>query len=172
MSDKTALPAEPTPELALTTTNGDELAIGGRGRWQLAVVYRGQHCPLCKKYLSTLNDLLDDFTAAGIEVAALSADPQERARQEADEEGWRFPVGTDLSQSQMRQLGLYVSAPRSAQETDRPFAEPGIFVTNPDGLLQIVDISNAPFARPDLKSLLDGLKFVMSKDYPIRGTGA
>ncbi|WP_292456148.1 hypothetical protein [Methylibium sp.] len=40
---------------------------------------------------------------------------------------------------------------------------------NPAGDTQIIDISNAPFARPDLKSLLKGIQFVMSNDYPIRG---
>ncbi len=29
--------------------------------------------------------------------------------------------------------------------------------------------ANAPYARPDLKSLLKGLQLVMSKNYPIRG---
>ena len=33
----------------------------------------------------------------------------------------------------MQALGLYVSTPRSPQETDRPFAEPGLFLINPDG---------------------------------------
>jgi hypothetical protein len=64
--------------------------------------------------------------------------------------GWRFPVAYGLSPDQMRTLGLYISEPRSAQETDRPFAEPGLFVVNPEGKVQIVEISNAPFARPDL----------------------
>jgi len=34
----------------------------------------------------------------------------------------------------------------------------------------IPHVSNARFARPDLASLLDGLKFIQDKDYPIRGT--
>jgi hypothetical protein len=79
-------------------------------------------------------------------------------------------VGYDLSIDDMRTLGLYVSNPRSPQETDRPFAEPGLFVINPQGDAQIIDISNAPFARPELKSLLNGLRFVISKQYPIRGS--
>jgi hypothetical protein len=44
-----------------------------------------------------------------------------------------------------------------------------LFVLNAQGEVQIVDLSNAPFARPDLKALLKGIQFVMSKDYPIRG---
>ncbi len=70
----------------------------------------------------------------------------------------------------MKTLGLYVSSPRSPEETDRPFAEPATFVIDPEGALHIIDISNAPFSRPDLEGLLNGLKFIRENDYPIRGT--
>jgi hypothetical protein len=67
-------------------------------------------------------------------------------------------------------LGLYISEPRSPQETDRPFAEPGLFVINPKGRVQIADISHAPFARPDLSGILNGIKVIQERNYPIRGT--
>jgi hypothetical protein len=70
----------------------------------------------------------------------------------------------------MKTLGLYISDPRSPQETDRPFSEPGLFVINADGAVQIVDVSNAPFARPELKGVANGIKFVRGNDYPVRGT--
>jgi len=70
----------------------------------------------------------------------------------------------------MNTLGLYISEPRSEKETDHPFAEPGVFVVNADGEIQIVDISNAPFARPELEALANGLAFIRKNDYPIRGT--
>lgn len=138
--------------------------------WQLLVIYRGKHCPLCKKYLATLNGMLGAFKAANIDVAVLSTDSLEKARTEAEECCWNFPVGYDLTVEQAKQLGLYVSSPRSPQETDQPFAEPGIFVINPNGQVQIVDVSNAPFTRPDLQSLLEGLCFVIENNYPVRGT--
>jgi peroxiredoxin len=172
MVDHRLAPGKPMPKISLPSTDGGTVELGGEGRWQLAVVYRGRHCPLCRKYLKTLDGLLEEFRQAGIDVVAVSGDPQQRAQEEATEEGLHFPVACELSPDQMRELGLYVSQPRSPQETDRPFAEPGVFVTNPDGLLQIVDISNAPFARPDLQGLLNGLKFIQEKDYPIRGTAA
>ncbi len=146
-----------------------KLAPTGAG-WRLLVVYRGKHCPLCKKYLATLNQMLDEFESSGIKVAVVSADPRDKAEAEAAEEHWRFPVAYDMTVPQMRDLGLYISEPRSAQETDRPFAEPALFAINPEGKLQVVDVSNAPFARPDLGSLLAGLKFIQEKNYPIRGT--
>jgi hypothetical protein len=34
----------------------------------------------------------------------------------------------------------------------------------------LVDISNGPAARPDLKELLDGMIFNITNDRPVRGT--
>lgn len=79
-------------------------------------------------------------------------------------------IAYDLSPEQMQSLGLYVSEPRSPEETDRLFAEPGLYLVNPEGRAQIVDISNAPFSRPDLKGVLRGLRFIQENDYPIKGT--
>lgn len=158
------------PALDWPAVGGDRVnPVAGDG-WRLLVIYRGRHCPLCKKYLATLNEMLADFKAANIDVSVLSTDGEEKARTESEECGWRFPVGYDLTVEQAKQLGLYVSSPRSAQETDQPFAEPGVFFINPKDEVQIIDVSNAPFARPDLRSLLDGLCFVIEKDYPVRGT--
>jgi peroxiredoxin len=163
-------PGTPMPAFRVRGVSGEELSIGRADNWELVVVYRGKHCPLCSRYLSTLNRLLDDFRSLGIRVIALSADPREKAESQAAEESWRFPIGYDLTVDQMRLLGLYVSAPRSPKETDRPFSEPGLFLVNPQGRLHVVDVSNAPFARPDLQTLLDGLRFLLANDYPVRGT--
>jgi peroxiredoxin len=173
MSTTTRIAAgSPFPTMTWPLASGGDLTLAGDKGWRLLVVYRGKHCPLCKKYLATLNDKLQEFEAAGIKVAAVSADPREKAETEVKEEGWRFPVAYDMSLEQMRELGLYISDPRSPQETDWPFAEPAIFAINPDGNVQVVDISNAPFSRPDLASLLSGLKFIQEKQYPVRGTKA
>jgi peroxiredoxin len=160
----------PFPALSWLQIGGGAVDPQKAQGWRLLVVYRGKHCPLCKKYFKGLDGLLDDFKAAGISVMAVSADPKEKAQADVSEQGWRFPVGYGLTTDEMRQLGLYISEPRSPQETDRPFSEPGLFAINPDGKIQIVDISNAPFSRPDLASILQGLKFVQEKRYPIRGT--
>lgn len=71
----------------------------------------------------------------------------------------------------MGTLGLYIFDPRSEKETNHPFAEPGLFVINVEGKIQIIDISSAPFARPELKALADGLAFIRDPEnnYPIRG---
>lgn len=160
------------PSLPFATVGGADTDLASMPGWRLLAVYRGKHCPLCKKYFKTLNGMLGDLKASGVSVLAVSADPKEKAEADVAGEGWQFPVGYGLTIDQMRTLGLYISEPRSPQETDRPFAEPGLFVVNPEGRVQIVDISNAPFARPDLASILMGIKLVQERNYPIRGTMA
>lgn len=163
------------PALTVPQLGGGTLALGTPADdhdWQLVVVYRGKHCPMCTNYLKELNALLAEFNALGIEVVAVSADTAEKAADHMASVRPDFRLGYDMTIEQMHQLGLYVSHPRSDQETDRPFAEPGIFVINASGKLQVTDISNAPFARPDLKTLLSGLRFIRTPEnnYPIRGT--
>ena len=164
------------PEIIVSTLDGAKVALGQpnpeRGDWQLVVVYRGKHCPICKTYLTELNGLLDDFAAINVDVIAVSADPKDKATASASDIGYIGTIGYDLSLAQMAQLGVYISDPRSPEETDRPFAEPATFVVRDDGKVQIVDVSNAPFSRPALKGLLDGLTFIRKKDYPVRGTHA
>lgn len=166
---------DPFPRTIVPRVGGGELALGATDSgqtWQMIVVYRGKHCPICTRYLSELNEVMPELNRIGVDVVAVSADPEIRAAAQTQEAGTGYPVGHSLSIPQMRDLGLYISDPRSAGETDRPFAEPGLFVVNAEGNLQVVDISNAPFARPSLSSMVQGLKFIKDpqNDYPIRGT--
>lgn len=158
------------PSISFKTVGGGTTDINTLAGWRLLAVYRGKHCPLCKSYFKTLDGLLEEFKAAGVTVVAVSADPQEKADADVAEFGWRFPVGYGLTIDQMRTLGLYISEPRSPPETDRPFAEPGLFVVNPEGKAQIIDISNAPFSRPELTGILRGVKLIQERNYPVRGT--
>jgi len=160
------------PEIELPKVGGGMVSLGGSGSWQVIVVYRGRHCPLCKPYLKKLEELKPGFEGLGASVMAISADGQEKADADVADHGWTFEVGYDLALDDMASLGLYVSEPRSEKETDRPFAEPGFFLVRPDGRTQIVDISNAPFARTDLTSFVGYLKYIQENDYPVRGTRA
>ncbi|MCK0128859.1 redoxin domain-containing protein [Erythrobacter sp. F6033] len=170
-------PESPFPDIIVPLLSGGEIALGKAAKpenWQMVVVYRGKHCPLCTRYLNELEAVVPQLAELGVEVVAVSADPQERAMTHLAEIPHSFPVGFDLSIEQMQQLGLYISHPRSPEESDRPFAEPGLFVVNEEGHLQIVDLSNIPFARPDLNAMVQGIGFVRNpaNNYPIRGTFA
>ena len=162
------------PDIQLSSVDGERIVFGESPKsadWQLVIVYRGKHCPLCTKYLKQLKEMNQKFKDISTEVVVVSADPESKAREHTQAElNLPFRVGMDLSIDQMKTLGLYISDPRSPQETDRPFAEPATFVIRKDKKIQIIDISNAPFSRPDLESLYSGLKFIREKEYPVRGT--
>ena len=159
------------PELRFPKLGGGTLSVGGpRDVHTLFVVYRGKHCGRCKKYLDLLDKMAGDWEAAGFEIIVTSADPEEKAQADVAEFGWGFDLGYDLSEEQMRTLGVYISEPLSPEETDRRFAEPAVFCIRPDGVIQIVCLSNGPAARPDLAELLDGMQFNIAHNRPARGT--
>ncbi|WP_350656609.1 peroxiredoxin-like family protein [Psychrobacter sp. S1-30-MNA-CIBAN-0213] len=161
------------PNIDVQMLNGDMKSLGTPENghdWKLVVVYRGQHCPICTKYLNQLETVKASFAEAGVDIIAISGDSKEQLESHLEKLDINFPIAYGLTIEQMNTLGLYISDPRSEKETDHPFAEPGLFVVNADGEIQIVDISNAPFARPELETLANGLSFVRKNDYPIRGT--
>lgn len=161
------------PAFTLSLVGGGTVTLGQpqkKDNWQLVFIYRGQHCPVCKQYLTKLESLKDQFLATKAEIVAVSGDPEEKAVAMVESNGLTYPVAYGLSIEQMKELGLYISHPRSPQETDRPFAEPGMFAVNTEGKVQLIDISNTPFNRSDLVELVETVEWVQENDYPIRGT--
>ena len=165
------------PEIRVQGLDGvtvDASAILGDATWKMLVVYRGVHCPLCTKFLNKLEAYLPRLADAGVELAAVSADSADQLNRHLEKLDVSFPLYHGLTIEQMTALGLYVSVPRSAQETDHNFAEPGLFVINEDHQVQVVDISNNPFSRPALEDLVSGIEWIRNPEnnYPIRGTWA
>ncbi|WP_299298395.1 redoxin domain-containing protein [uncultured Tateyamaria sp.] len=170
-------PGAPFPSITVPQLGGGTLALGqpqGGHDWQLVVVYRGKHCPLCTRYLSELQSIVEPLAELGIDVVAVSADAEDRAAHQVAEAGVTLPVGYGLAVDQMRDLGLYVSGPRHGVDVEGPFAEPGLFVVGSAGDLRMVDISNVPFMRPQLSALVGGLRFMRGRpeDVPANGTFA
>lgn len=157
------------PRLGWDKVGGGRVVPGDESGWRLFVVYRGKHCPICRSYLGKINGMRSRFADLGVRVWAVSADPIERATEEAEEEGWSLDILTGLSEDDMRVLGLYISSPRSPKETDRDFSEPAMFLIRPDGIVHSVDVASAPFYRPELETLVNGIEFIQQNDYPVRG---
>ena len=143
----------------------------GDADWKMIVVYRGRHCPLCTKFLNRLAAYRKRLLDIGIDLAAVSADSKAQLEQHMQKLDVNFPLFFGLTLEQMQALGLYISVPRSEQETDHEFPEPGLFVINGERKVQVIDISNNPFSRPNLESLVSGLEWIRApeNDYPIRG---
>ena len=160
----------PMVPMTFSKLGGGEVTVGGqKDRWSILFVYRGRHCPRCKRYLNQLSNALADWTKH-MDVTVVSADTEDKALADQKEFGWVFDLCYGLSEAQMRDLGVYVSDPLSDAETTSRFAEPGTFALRPDGSLMLTDISNGPASRPDLVELLDGMVFNIENDRPVRGT--
>ncbi len=159
------------PSFALDRMGGGTVVIGGaRARWQLVVIYRGRHCHLAKPFFTRLNQMMADFAERNVDVVAISADRHDGAEADVKEFGWTFEVGYGLTIETMRTIGLYISEPRHAQESDGPHAEPALFALSPRGTAEIIDISNAPFSLPDLGGVLAGITFIQNRGYAAGGT--
>ncbi|WP_339724381.1 redoxin domain-containing protein [uncultured Paraglaciecola sp.] len=162
------------PTVEATLLDGTSVNLGkahSGADWQMLVVYRGKHCPLCVRYLNLLEAHQQSLKDIGVSVSAVSADSKAQLAENMEKLTITYPIAYGLTEQQMKQLGLYISLPRSENETDHNFAEPGLFVINEQGVLQAVNISNTPFLRPELDVVVRGLSFVRSQDdYPIRGT--
>jgi len=163
------------PKLTVTDLEENTIELGkisANADWKMVVVYRGKHCPLCTKYLNLLETYKEKIEANGVEIVAVSADSKEQLQEHLSALEVSFPLYYGLTIEQMQSLGLYISNPRSEKETDHQFAEPGLFVINDKGQVQVIDISNGPLARPEIGTLAAGLEFIKSPEnnYPIRGT--
>ncbi|MGB1239027.1 MAG: redoxin domain-containing protein [Pseudomonadales bacterium] len=168
-------PGSVFPTIALNTLEQQGVDITSKAEgcnWKLIVVYRGKHCPLCVKYLNALEQHREALRELQVDVAAVCADREEQLREFMPKLDINYPIHYGLSEAQMHELGLYVSSPRSEQENDHLYAEPGVFVVNEQGLLHIVNISNNPFIRPELSELVAGIAWLKNPEnnYPIRGT--
>jgi peroxiredoxin len=163
------------PVIELTDSHGEKISVASPhsgADWHMLVVYRGKHCPMCTRYLNEIEKKQAKFLELGISITAVSADSLQQLSEHQQQLNVSYPLAYGLTIEQMQQLGLYISAPRSAQETDHVFAEPGLFIINEKNELQVIDISNGPFVRPEIDVLLAGLDFIRNpqNNYPIRGT--
>jgi hypothetical protein len=123
-------------------------------------------------YLSKLNELTDMAEDGGVNVVAVSMDPENRATQTKSEwELANLDIAYGATADDVRNWWLYLST--AIKDTEIPqFAEPGLFWVRPDGRLYLIDISNMPWSRPDVEFLLSKVQFSMDSSYPARGTTA
>ncbi|MGX1848831.1 peroxiredoxin-like family protein [Streptomyces sp. NPDC055299] len=164
-------PGARMPDLSVPLAGGStwNLADQSPERFSLIVFYRGLHCPLCKAQLRELDRHQDELSQRGIEAIAISADTQERAEKTLSDWGIKhLPIGYGLTETTMREWGLYVS--RRVKDTEPElFNEPGLFLVRPDQTLFYTALNTMPFGRPRLDDLLAGIDFAINHNYPARG---
>ena len=164
-------PDSQVPNLAVETVGGGTWKLSEQApeNFTMLVFYRGLHCPVCKSYLQTLQSLLNAYEESGFSTIAISMNNETQATQTVSDWGVdQLTVGHSLSEADARAWGLYVSRAIKDVEADI-FCEPGLFWVRPDGRLYLADVSNMPWARPDLAFLQSKVAFAVDNGYPARG---
>ena len=169
-------PRKPVPSLEFDTVEGGHWSLASQKpqTFTMVVFYRGLHCPVCRKYTSELDGMIEEFNKRGVSTVITSTDSKERA--EEAKAKWGLPhltVGYGVQIEKAREWGLYISSGRGVTSTgvEEPplFAEPGLFLVKPDGTLYWASISTMPFARPHFDEMARAIDFALSKNYPARG---
>lgn len=164
-------PDTKVPPLSLPLVGGGDFTLNAAPpeNFTMVVFYRGLHCPVCKTYLEKLNGLAAGYADAGFDVVIASMNDAATAEQTAAT--WdigNLKVAHSLSEADARAWGLWISRSIKEPEAD-VFCEPGMAWVRPDGRLYMIDISNMPWARPDLEFLLSKVPMAVDKGYPARG---
>ena len=163
-------PADPFPSIEFNLmSGGTERLSDHAGQWIMLIVYRGYHCPRCKTYVARLHELADAYADRGVLLRLATTDPEPLVRRTIEENQWTLPVAHSLSLQESKQLTLYLTDHEEGYELDGQYAEPGLFLINPDGLTQVIATSNSPSVRPDLDVVLDGIIGTQDRNLPIRG---
>ena len=146
----------------------------------IIVFFRGKHCPICINYLADIESKYDDILNSGMRIVAASMDDAERTSRTAQAvsnklgnkvDSLRLPLAYGLTMEQAREWGLFLSSARDGSTEPSVFSEPGLFVLDSlSGKVFMASIQSAPFTRPDIGQLLDGLEYAVLNKYPARGT--
>jgi peroxiredoxin len=167
----TIKPRQPAPRLEVKLLDGSawRLEDARPAAFQMIVVYRGLHCPVCKTYLGDLEAKLPEFARRGVDVIAISTDSRERAERAKAEWGLaNLRIGCELSIADARAWDLFVS--RAIRDGEPPeFSEPGLFLVKPDGTLFFASRGSAPWGRPPFDQMLRGVDVVAERRMPARG---
>ena len=170
------MPRQPVPSLELPTLDGSEFRLADQRpqHFTMTVFYRGLHCPVCRRYVTELDGLIDEFVHRGVGLCVASSDTRDRAEQTQSSWGLnRVNLAYALDIEKAREWGLYISSSRGTtsagiQEPAR-FSEPGLFLIRPDQTLYWGAVSTMPFARPHFGEILSGIDFALKNNYPARG---
>ncbi|GAB4362619.1 MAG: peroxiredoxin-like family protein [Oricola sp.] len=167
-------PGQKAPALAFDTVAHGRYELGASavGNGTLLVFYRGGHCPICRAQLKELDDQIGDFAIRGIEIAALSGDSRERAKETVETmQIIRLPVGYGLDIRRARDdWGLFVSTAREGTDEPRFFNEPGHFWIAGDGTVVFSVIQSLPQIRPSANAILRAIDKIAASGAPPRGS--
>ena len=150
---------------------GGSWTLHGESTAQLHLIsfFRGAFCGYCTRFMQQLNGLHAEFAELGIDLAGVSVDSKDIANAWREDNGIdKISIGYGLSQEQIEACELFASR-ITRGGTEMYFAEPALWLVKPDGELYLNIQSSISCGRPDLESLIGGLKRLAAEGYTLRG---
>jgi peroxiredoxin len=116
--------------------------------WAVILFYRGHWCPYCRQQLQDFQGSLERFNAAGVQVIALSTDPEAEAQATVEKHGIQFSVGYGLDPVDTeKMLGTYLGE-------NGAFIQATGFVLRPGGRTVLAVYSSGAVGRLVAKDVL------------------
>lgn len=179
MSTFKLLPGTIAPALSFPLLSGETFTLSNHSNkpkqhFTIVIFYRGAFCPICMNYIKEIEEQYDRAMESGYEIILVSMDTKEKAEQSMKDIAKKVPIGYGLPIEMATDWGLYISNGRINTSEAEYFCEPGLFVLRPSEdnttIIYMTSIQSAPFTRPNINELIDGLNYVVQHQYPIRGT--
>lgn len=165
-------PQTQAPNLQVKLLGGETWTLKNQDpeNFSMLIFYRGLHCPICEKYLKTLDSLVEAYAEKGVDVIAISMDSEARARKARMkwELSEQLKIGYELDKETANNWGLYLSKAIKDYEPE-VFNEPGLFLIKPDNTIYFVTLNSTPWGRPHLASFVKVVDFINTSGYPARG---
>lgn len=146
---------QPAPDFQAQIARADDAPAGPvtrvslsdyRGKWLVFFWYPLDFTFVCPTEITALSDRYEEFTELGAEVLGASTDSvySHRAwlrtpRDQNGIAGVTFPILSDMTQSIARDYGVLIA--------EQGIALRGLFIIDPDGVLQYVTINNLNIGR-------------------------
>jgi len=151
------------------TVRLDDLTHKGK---VVLVFYRGQWCPYCNRYLSALQDSLQQITAKGASVIAISPEVAANVEKTIDKTKATFTIIPDkdyklsrlyktayavdaITLDKMKKYGIDMEAAHGNKEINLPV--PATYVIDQSGTIIFADFDPNYKHRPSVKNLLQAL---------------
>jgi peroxiredoxin len=109
------------PNFRLPDARGGEVELAElRASGPVVVVfYRGAWCPYCNLQLAAFQGALDDITAAGASLVAISPQTPDSSLTQAERAGLEFHVLSDVGNQVAREYGLVFTQAETSTEVSR-----------------------------------------------------
>jgi peroxiredoxin len=114
-------------------------------------------CPYCMKQMAEINDKLEQFQSAGINVVGLTYDPPEKQQPFKDKFNIAYPIFSDNNAASVKQLGI-LNTDYEPGDDAYGIGHPGAFILNSEGEIVAKIFVEAYSLRVDALSLMEYAK--------------